>query len=235
MDKITRHDLKSDKFLEEVGHTVEYLSEHRKQFVRFASVGLVALIVIAGVMYYRRSQSAARQQELAKAIRLSDAPVAGNVSDPNLPNFPTPEAKEKSVRQAFTDLATRYNGSPEGDYAEFQLGVLDAEAGKLDEASKRFRNVAGGSGEYASMAKLCLAQIFASEGKTAEAQSMLQGLIQNPTLLVSKEQATLALARLLAASKPAEARKLVEPLAKEKRQAVSRHAETLLVSLPPAK
>jgi len=64
---------------------------------------------------------------------------------------------------------------------------------------------------------------------------MLRGLIQNPTILVSKEQATLALARLLAASRPAEARKLLEPLVKEKRQAVSRNAETLLVSLPPAK
>jgi len=235
LDKITRHDLKSDKFVEEVGHTVEYLSEHRKQFIRYAAAALIALVLVAGFIYYRRSQGATRQQELAKAIHLSDAPVAGNVSDPSLPNFPTPEAKEKAVRQSFTDIATRHSGSDEGDYAEFQLGVLDAEAGKIDEASKRFRKVAGGSGEFASMAKLSLAQILGSEGKSGEAEAMLRGLIQNPTILVSKEQATLALARLLAASRPAEARKLLEPLVKEKRQAVSRNAETLLVSLPPAK
>jgi len=236
LDKLTRRDLKSDKFVEEVGHTVEYLSEHRKQFVRYASVALVAVVAVAGVLYYRRSQAAVRQEALAKAIRLSDAPVAGNVSDPALTNFPTPEAKEKAVRQAFTDVATRFGGSAEGDYAEIQLAVMDAEAGKTGEASKRFHKVAGGGNEeYASMAKLSLAQILAAEGKTADAEALLRGLIQKPTLMVSKEQATLALARVLASSKPAEARKLLEPLVKEKRQAVSRNAETLLVSLPPAK
>jgi hypothetical protein len=41
---------------------------------------------------------------------------------------------------------------------------------------------------------------------------MLRDLIAHPTVFVSSEQATITLARYLANKKPAEARKLLEPL-----------------------
>ena len=41
---------------------------------------------------------------------------------------------------------------------------------------------------------------------------MLRDLIAHPTIFVSKEQATITLARYLAPKKPAEARKLLDPL-----------------------
>jgi len=52
-------------------------------------------------------------------------------------------------------------------------------------------------------------------------------LIDDPTILVSKEQATIALAKVLAKKNPAEARKLLEPLRAE-RGPVSRAALTAL-------
>jgi DNA-directed RNA polymerase subunit F len=51
---------------------------------------------------------------------------------------------------------------------------------------------------------------------------------------VSKEQAQIALAQVLAKANPQEARKLLEPLRSE-RAAISRNALTLLAELPPAK
>ena len=44
---------------------------------------------------------------------------------------------------------------------------------------------------------------------------MLRDLIAHPTIFVSKEQATITLARYLAPKKPAEARKLLDPLRAE--------------------
>ena len=46
----------------------------------------------------------------------------------------------------------------------------------------------------------------------AEAEKLLRSLIDDPTILVSKEQATIALAKVVAKKNPAEARKLLEPL-----------------------
>ena len=79
-----------------------------------------------------------------------------------------------------------------------------------------------------SVAQLALAQIYESEGKSAEAEKLLRQLIDKPTLFVSKEEATLELAKLLAKSNPAEARKLVEPLSASPRNAVSRAAVSVL-------
>ncbi|HVP00217.1 MAG TPA: hypothetical protein VMT15_19235, partial [Bryobacteraceae bacterium] len=57
-------------------------------------------------------------------------------------------------------------------------------------------------------------------------------LMDHPTEFVSKEQATISLARFLAPKKPAEARKLLEPL-RTQPGAVSQVALTLIGELPP--
>ena len=57
--------------------------------------------------------------------------------------------------------------------------------------------------------------------------------MDHPTIYISKEQATIALAHALTTSKPAEARKLLDPL-KTERPAVGQVAITLLGQLPPA-
>ena len=80
---------------------------------------------------------------------------------------------------------------------------------------------------YSSQAKLSLAQIYEATGRAAEAEKVLRSIIDHPTILVSKEQATIALGRLLSKSKPAEARKLLEPLRTE-RGPVSRAAISAL-------
>ncbi len=63
--------------------------------------------------------------------------------------------------------------------------------------------------------------------RQADAEKLLRSLIDDPTILVSKEQATIALAKVLAKKNPAEARKLLEPLRAE-RGPVSRAALTAL-------
>ena len=79
----------------------------------------------------------------------------------------------------------------------------------------------------ASLAKLSLAQLYAAQGRTEPAEQLLRALVNEPTMLVSREQATLALARVLAANKPNEARKLLEPLRASRVGAVSQAAITL--------
>ena len=95
----------------------------------------------------------------------------------------------------------------------------------MQEAERRFKLVVdNGDAPYASLAKLALAQIYQSQGKGAEGEKLIRSLIDHPSVLVSKEEATIALARLIAPTKPQEARKLLEPLRSNERSAVSRAA-----------
>jgi hypothetical protein len=60
---------------------------------------------------------------------------------------------------------------------------------------------------------------------------VLRDLIAKPTVFVSSEQATVSLARFLAQKKPAEARRLLEPL-RTRQGNVGEVALTLLGEIP---
>jgi hypothetical protein len=77
------------------------------------------------------------------------------------------------------------------------------------------------------MAKYSLAGLHASEGRSGDAEKLLRDLIARPSPLVSKDQASLDLARVLKSTNPAEARKLLEPL-RGGRGSVARTAVALL-------
>jgi len=104
-------------------------------------------------------------------------------------------------------------GNHEGEVAQYYLGAIEADASKMAEAEKRFQEVAQhGNANFASLAKFSLAQIYYSDGRDAQGEAILRDLMDHPTTLVSKEQATITLARYLMIKRPAEARKLLDPL-----------------------
>jgi hypothetical protein len=147
-------------------------------------------------------------------------------------SFPTQEAKDAEALRVFTDVRSKYSGSDEGEVAQYYLGAIKADQGKLAEAEKLFLDVADkGSKDYASLAKLSLAQIYFSDGRNEQGEKVLRDLMEHPTIFVSKEQAAISLARFLAPKKPAEARKLLEPLRTQPGQ-VSQIALTMLGELP---
>ena len=224
MDRLTRKELKSDKFALEVQHSVEYVSEHRRQLVRWGGIGAAAVLLIVGGFVYRNYQRGVRQEKLATAMQIMNANIGQNPADNSL-SFPTTVDKDKAFDKAFTELAAKYPGTDEGLLAEFYLGTHAADAGAIDEAAKHYKVVAdAGNGPYSSMAKLSLAQIYASQGKQKDGEQLIQSVIDHPTELVSKEAATIALARLIAPKDPARARKMLEPLRGNPRSSISRSA-----------
>jgi predicted negative regulator of RcsB-dependent stress response len=226
VDRQTRKELKSDKFVQEVGHSVEYLAEHKEQIRRYGIVAAAVLLVVVAFLVYRNYQMGVRQDALQAAIRIQDAYVGD--APPGMPKYATLEEKEKAVTQAFTDLSNKYPGTQEGEIARYYLATMAADKGRLSEAEGHYRGVINsGLTAYASLAKLALGEILASQGKVAEAESLVKSVVDSPTVLVSKEEATLTLARILKQTKPEEARKLLEPLRTE-RSAVSRAAVNLL-------
>ncbi len=234
MDRITRKELKTDKFALEVEHTVEYFAEHRKQAIRYGAIALVLIILVAGFSYYRRHQRTARQEALNAALEVQRAAV-GEAPSEFAKSFPNQAEKDKAATKAFGDIISKYPGSDEAAIARYYLGTIAADQGKLADAEKAFKEVAeSGNEKYASLAKLALADIYRGQGKIAEGEKLLRSLIQKPTEFVSKEHATIVLAQLLGDSRPEEARKLLEPLRTE-RSVISRQALTLLSQLPAKK
>lgn len=232
MDRITRRDLKTDRFAQEVTHSVEYLGVHRKQFLRYAGAALALIVIVFGVRFYRSHRAVRLQAELTEAMRFQEAQIGPSTGNPSILSFPTQAEKDKAAIKAFTDLAAKNSGSDEAWVARYYLGVIAADAGKMAEAGKAFQEVsASAPADTASLARLALSQIYQAVNRSADAEKLLRQLIDKPTILVSKEEATISLARLLAPTNPAEARKLLEPL-RTSRSAVSRAALTALGEVP---
>jgi predicted negative regulator of RcsB-dependent stress response len=229
---LTRKELlKQDKFTVEAEHTVDFLSAHRKEVVRYGGVAVALAVIIAGVYYYRSSQLTVRQQVLGEAMALSNATV-GATAQPGAPSFPTAQAKQDAVNKAFTKITSDYSGSQEAYIAGYYLATQALDAGKVDDARKKFQDVADhANANYASLAKLALAQLDVAENRMSEAETIFKGLMDSPTDLVSKTQATFAYAKAIAQTKPDEARKLYLQIAGEKSDA-SQIALTAMNDLP---
>jgi predicted negative regulator of RcsB-dependent stress response len=231
-DHLTRKELTQDNVALKVGESVHFLGVHKKQIVRYGGAALALIVVVGLGFYYRDYFRDQRQQALADAIALQSAPVGAPPQNGG-PSFPNEDAKKSGVVKAYQKVLSDHGGSTEGYIAEFFLAGLDIEAGKMADARKKYSDVAAGAeSNYASLAKLALAEISFSEGKAAEARTLLKDLADHPTALVSKNQADFTLAKGIMSTDPAEARKLLVALAETKTD-VAQPATAALGELQP--
>jgi predicted negative regulator of RcsB-dependent stress response len=227
VDKLTRKELKSDKFALEVQHSVEYVSRHRQQMIRWAVPAVVVVLAVIGIFWYRNYRHDARQEDLHAAMLVQNSTVGPSQSEYTV-TFPTAEARKTAVLKSWRDLAAKYPGTEEGAIAEYFLGTNSADEGNLADAARHFQAaIDAGGGAYASEAKLALAQVYAAQGKLNDGVKLLQSVIDHPTVLVSKDAATLALADLIKSSDPKRAKQLVDPLRTSTRSAISKAAITM--------
>lgn len=227
MDQITRKNLKTDRLVEEVGHSVDFLAKHRTQFVRAGVAAAVVLVAALGFWYYQQTQKAARQELLSKAYLVQDSPV-GPPQGEITPPYGTETERTVAAAKAFQAVIDKYPTSDEAIIAKYFLAAQAAAAARWPEAERGFQEVISrGNADLASLARLSIAQVFAGQGKLPEAEKLLRELADKPTTTVSKEQAQITLARLLMASRPDEAKKILEPM-RTARSAVSRAAISAL-------
>jgi predicted negative regulator of RcsB-dependent stress response len=217
---------------------LEYVSGHRSQIVKYVIAGIAAVVLIGGFWIYREDQHTTRENALNDAFKVYNSTVVGDATPPPFASvwFRTQAEQDAAKLKAFTALVDKYGNSDEGMIARFYLGVMAADSGKTADAEKDFRLVAdNGSKDYASLAKLSLAQLLKADGKIDEGRKLIQSLIDKPTAFVSKDQATLEMARLIQESNPDEAKKLLEPLRTSVHPAVSQAALTELGELMQSK
>src|SRR4051812_40456882 len=174
---------------------MEYATEHRSQVLKYGGIALGVIVLAFAIYFYRSSQASARDEALREALRTQQAQIGPGDSE-YVKTFPTQAEKDKAVEKAFNDVANKYSGSTEAAVANFYLGTMYADSGKTAEAEKEWRKVIdSGDKLLASQAKFSLAQLYAGQGKTADAEKLYRDLMSNPSLMVSKEQATISLAR----------------------------------------
>ncbi len=212
---MTRHELKEqiqhDAFTDSVARVVEYSSEHRQRITQWAIAAVVAAAVIAGGIWYASYHRAQQQKDLEAAFEVLSAQVGA----PNQfgKTFPTEDAKKQASLKALSDVVAKDGGSRAGLIAQYYRGTLRASTDPKN-AESDLRTVIDSRSEVAPLAKIALAQLYASENRMADAQGLLRTIVEKPSDLVSKAQAEVLLAQLEQTSDPRDAKKLLNTLKK---------------------
>jgi predicted negative regulator of RcsB-dependent stress response len=228
---ISRKDLKQDVVAETVEHQIHWFAKHKQSMIRYGIIAVVLVAVVWGGLSYRDYSIANRQHALAEALAVQVAPVGQAPPNGGL-SFATEEARAVAAEKAFAKVSADFAGDEESNLANYYLAGIDADNGKLDAAMKKYQDVAAHAGpNYASIAKLAMAQLHFAQGKNSEAKAILKDLADHPTDLVSKEQADVILAKGIAATEPEEARKLLVPIASKVGRDITQVATAALAEI----
>jgi predicted negative regulator of RcsB-dependent stress response len=225
-----RKQIKGDKFAQEVGATVSWVDDNKDLLIRYGALALAVILVAGGIYLYVHHQSNVREEAFAQALRIDAATVGAAAAPAGGLSYPTQPEKDKARTKAFTDISVEYHGSEQGAMAQMYLASDAADKGDLPSAERMYKDVVDSAPkEYSSMARLSLANVYVAEGKQPEAEKLLRDAVAHPTITVSKEEATIHLAKVIMKTNPDEARKLLEPLRMiAGRTAISRAAVTTL-------
>jgi hypothetical protein len=192
--RITRKELKSDKFAQEVGLTVTFFEEHQKDVVRYGGIGVAVILLIGGFFIYQRHEHAARQEALAQAIRVQETPVANVAVPTGRQTFPTQDAKDQAAIRAFADLESKYSGSDEAQIADITSAPSIPTRESWPTPRRTFSTWPTTATRTTSLAKIRWPRsTFPTAGRPG--REILRDLMAQPTVFVSKDQAAIALAK----------------------------------------
>ena len=130
MARLSRHELKTDEFADQLGAVTEFFTRNRKQIVLGGGALLATVILIVGVMMYMRSREAAASEAFGDALRTYHAlvvssPPAGYI----LPTFKTADEKYTEAIRQFTEVSEQFGSYSVGRWARYYTALSQRELG----------------------------------------------------------------------------------------------------------
>lgn len=118
MDRQHRHDLKHDKFVDEIG-ALSVRARANQRLLLAIGGAVVAIAVIAfGIYFYRANREDQAQQALATAIETAEATVGETKPEGSTgPHFKTEAERTAAAEKAFKDIRANYSGTDAADVA----------------------------------------------------------------------------------------------------------------------
>lgn len=186
--------------------------EHNRTLVLRLAVIFVALLLLALVIgVWANTQSQHARVAFNNAMDVYDSPLqqAGQPPIPNVKSYPNAAARAKVANPLFRDVARKYGLFKAGMNARYFAALTEQDMGDNKSAEADLKQTASGRDNgLAALAKMTLASLYATTGRSSEAVNLYRDLIDHPTLTVSANAARLALAGAEESTNPQGAREL---------------------------
>ncbi|MCU1321878.1 MAG: hypothetical protein JWM43_1527 [Acidobacteriaceae bacterium] len=219
MDQQTKAELKHDNFIDATTHGLSWASENRRSVIvtSIALLGIILILVAGFVFYNNRSQAAS--VAFGDAMTAYQAPIAqpGQPIPVGMKTYNSIPERAKAANALFLSAADKYGMTPAGKNALYFAGLTSMEAGENASAETTFKKVADSwDSDLASLAKLSLAQLYRSTGRSPQAIEIYNQLTAKPTTTVPAGLAQIELAELYEAQNQPEAAKKIYAQLKDK-------------------
>lgn len=180
MDRQHRHDLKHDKFVDEIGVLSSKARANQRLLLGIACAGIAIALIAYGIYFFRSNREQNAQEALATAIETFDAPVGevpqGQPPQPG-PRFKTDQERIAAAEKQFKAVQSEHPGSDASDVAGLYLARIATSRGDTATARKLLQefvddhkgNVLVGSALFS------LYQLRLESGEAAQVATELQG------------------------------------------------------------
>ena len=182
MDRQHRHDLKHDKFVDEIG-ALSVSARANQRLLYTLALGALALgVIVYGFFFWRSNKEEKAQLALATAIETIEEPVGeAPQQQPNQPPAPTPKFKTADERNAaadkqFREVQTKFGGTDAADLAGLYLARIAVLKGDTANARKSLEAFIDDHGDHKLLggaARYSLYQLRIENGEAAQVTSEL--------------------------------------------------------------
>src|SRR5687768_2039820 len=177
MDRQHRHDLKHDKFVDEIGALSVRARANQRVLMALAGALLGIAIVAFGIYFYRSNREEKAQQALAIAIETS-AGTIGETKPENstAPHFKTEAERNAAAERLFRDVQAKYSSSDAADVAGLYIARMSVTKGDVKTARELLENFVDEHDDniLARSARYSLYQLRIENGEAAQVATELE-------------------------------------------------------------
>lgn len=214
----TRHKLKQDRFAATATEAVSWTVEHRDKLLWGGLIAAIILAIVLGSWWYMQYRESAASAALSHAMSVYQAPLtaAGQPATGTEKQFATAQERAKAARDEFRHVAEKYGHTNPGEIARYFVGLTDIDLNQNQAAEQDLKKAAGArNSDVAGLAKMALASVYRTEGKTQQAIELYKEIADHPTAAAPKSVAQLQMAETYEATDPRNARIVYQQIQKE--------------------
>lgn len=186
MDRQHRHDLKHDKFVDEIGVLSSKARANQRLLLGIAGGAIALALLVWGIYFYRSSRENGAQQHLATAIETFEAPVGdpppNQEPQPKGLRFKTEDERSAAAEKHFRTVQSEYSGTDASDVAGLYLARISMNRGDATSARKSLEEFIDDHEDHilVGTARFSLYQLRLENGEAAQVATELQSELTRP-------------------------------------------------------
>jgi predicted negative regulator of RcsB-dependent stress response len=180
MDRQHRHDLKHDKFVDEIGALSVRARANQRLLLLIAGAVVAVAVIAFGIYFYRANREDSAQQALATAIETAEASIGETKPEGVIgPHFKTEAERTAAAEKAFKDIRANHSGTDAADVAGLYLARMAVARGDVKTAQPLLQEFVDDHGDniLSSTTRFSLYQLRIENGQAAQVAQELEAEI----------------------------------------------------------